>query len=210
MTAKYQRQRKFRAIPHKLTMHFVLEAVFVGFRKQWGTLQVDDITLWQAPVSWSFSPDKYFNGILQVILKRGQGKEVKFGDTHPCFARVGQGGHCSKLFNSLALTFTCKISVPMIYHQIWFLFFCFSQPIAVIWWFLQHIWWYICKTNKQRKPIHDICYICWSNRNSLPLWLVCTSDVETGSYAWRFISGVHRWWPTLSLTVKNWGKNKLG
>lgn len=129
MTAKYQRQRKFRAIPHKLTMHFVLEAVFVGFRKQWGTLQVDDITLWQAPVSWSFSPDKYFNGILRVILKRGQGKEVKFGDTHPCFARVGQGGHCSKLFNGLALTFACKISVPMIYHQIWFFFFTFPNPL---------------------------------------------------------------------------------
>jgi len=89
MTAKYERQRKARPIAHKPTKHFVPEAVFVGFRHQWATLQVGNTTLWQTPVNLGFCLDKYFSDMLQVTRKRGQGKEAKFGDTHPCFARVG-------------------------------------------------------------------------------------------------------------------------
>lgn len=33
---------------------------------------------------------------------------------------------------------------------------------------------------------------------------------KTVSLAWKCISGLRRWWPTLSLTVKTWGKNKPG
>lgn len=68
----------------KLAIHFFfLETVFVGFRNQWSPLQVGDITLWQV-LCWTSSFDKYFSG----ILKKGQRKEAKSGDIHPCFARA--------------------------------------------------------------------------------------------------------------------------
>lgn len=57
-----------------------------GFWKPVGIFAGSDITLWQVPVNWNFSLDKWHSS---SCSEKRKGKEVKFGDARPCFARVG-------------------------------------------------------------------------------------------------------------------------
>lgn len=114
MTAKYQRQRKARPMPHKLAIHYFLEALFVGFRKQWATLQVADSRAQWVGIGVFLLPNISL-AFSKLFWKVNKGKSLSLVTQILALPRL------ARLFKSLVLPFTCKLSVSMIYHQICFL-----------------------------------------------------------------------------------------